>query len=619
MPRAAIEGYGYDPDGRLDRHTVSDNTGFSRNTTFSYDARGRILTTVNTTGALDELTVHYSGMGHVISSDLVSYSRNQVGGTLRYNANETFTFDALGNRRSALSSTRTTLLDNGDSRAQTSSLSSEYEAGTGRLRFTIHGNDQKRDDVLYDPAGNIVFTTQGWINDTSESIEDRASYYDASGRLQRVDYRTVASMEASPVFTTYKRALEEYRYDALGRRVLVRAQRYCQGYSVVQECQQSLIRRTVWDAEQELYEIQMPSDDNFNPLFAVGGYEENDTAPVELPLVGDDFLDRNSFFGRVAYIHGAALDQPLSIIRINYAEQKYGGTHEVYQPFAIVPLWNSRGYADNGYFAETGGAYCPQGLDATYCVNLGFPLAWTVFGRADLEPYFWHGTLIEEKRDHSGQLYKRNRYYNPEQGRFTQEDPIGLAGGLNLYGYAGGDPVNFSDPFGLCKRPNGRGVGVCLEAFIQGSFFGVGDNRRASAYGGTYKTSIRFSIDPTSGAVTGLRRDIGSTAGKKGAGRLSVSSPTSDGNGGWNLTLSGSAINGEKVGAWIDFNIKVHVGADGTVTTAGGAHDGFPSYELWSYRNGSAPSLDYFHDQGFRLNFLRLFGDSDTSVPDRRR
>ena len=31
----------------------------------------------------------------------------------------------------------------------------------------------------------------------------------------------------------------------------------------------------------------------------------------------------------------------------------------------------------------------------------------------------------------------------------TQEDPIGLAGGLNLYGLGGGDPVNHSDPFGL--------------------------------------------------------------------------------------------------------------------------------------------------------------------------
>jgi len=42
--------------------------------------------------------------------------------------------------------------------------------------------------------------------------------------------------------------------------------------------------------------------------------------------------------------------------------------------------------------------------------------------------------------------------YDPNTGIFTQEDPIGLAGGLNLYGFASGDPVNFSDPYGLCSQ-----------------------------------------------------------------------------------------------------------------------------------------------------------------------
>jgi RHS repeat-associated protein len=65
-------------------------------------------------------------------------------------------------------------------------------------------------------------------------------------------------------------------------------------------------------------------------------------------------------------------------------------------------------------------------------------------------PFTWFGTLAENGAGSTGLLYKRNRYFAPVSGRFTQADPIGLGGGLNLYGFADGDPVNFSDPFGLC-------------------------------------------------------------------------------------------------------------------------------------------------------------------------
>jgi RHS repeat-associated protein len=49
----------------------------------------------------------------------------------------------------------------------------------------------------------------------------------------------------------------------------------------------------------------------------------------------------------------------------------------------------------------------------------------------------------------SGYHYNWHRYYDPSTGRYLTPDPIGLAGGLNGYGYAGQDPIRRIDPNGL--------------------------------------------------------------------------------------------------------------------------------------------------------------------------
>jgi RHS repeat-associated protein len=58
----------------------------------------------------------------------------------------------------------------------------------------------------------------------------------------------------------------------------------------------------------------------------------------------------------------------------------------------------------------------------------------------------WKGLAYDAE---TGLYYMRARYYDPTLRRFISEDPIGLAGGINMYAFAAGDPMNGSDPSGL--------------------------------------------------------------------------------------------------------------------------------------------------------------------------
>ncbi|MDR0787462.1 MAG: hypothetical protein LBG44_06305 [Gemmatimonadota bacterium] len=127
----------------------------------------------------------------------------------------------------------------------------------------------------------------------------------------------------------------------------------------------------------------------------------------------------------------------------------------------------------------------------------------------------WYGSLIMGQADASGLSYRRNRYYSPVSGQFTQPDPIGIAGGLNVYGYANGDPVNFSDPFGLCPANERDAAGVCplVEATFSalGALVGYGAGGGAGGAFGLAMGGFGALVTAPAGAQMGAA--MGATAG----------------------------------------------------------------------------------------------------------
>ncbi|BAT38505.1 rhs element core protein, central part [Escherichia albertii] len=145
-----------------------------------------------------------------------------------------------------------------------------------------------------------------------------------------------------------------------------------------------------------------------------------------------------------------------------------------------------------------------------HCDHRGLPLALiSTEGATEwYAEYDGWGNLLNEENPHqlqqlirlpgqqydeeSGLYYNRHRYYDPLQGRYITQDPIGLAGGWNFYQYPL-NPLSKIDPLGLSAWSDAES-GACTDGICQLFSLFIGpkkfDNQETTAFDALKKSMV---------------------------------------------------------------------------------------------------------------------------------
>ncbi len=277
------------------------------------------------------------------------------------------------------------------------------------------------DSMRYDDAGNLAFKLDAnhtlWTvfvmgSGTNRLTSDHDSLWSGPTITHTYTGSGARRFELpSPLIAQNIPLVRAYYYDALGRMTgMMKGQSYNGG--VVLTDNEDGCR---YDADGQMF---LPCDE------------------TGLFLTFDGANPTAGYYGgnnRWRFFHGPGLDDPmLAVLR---------GTGDVVQgqPVYVVTDGQGRqlsaGHGDGSLNAdEEGGSTLPS----------QWRFAGATKGASSFDPDRFSNVDIPDVS-----LF-RNRAYDARTGRWTQEDPIGVGGGLNLFQFNGNDPVRNTDPFGLC-------------------------------------------------------------------------------------------------------------------------------------------------------------------------
>ncbi|MEC9881400.1 RHS repeat-associated core domain-containing protein, partial [Escherichia marmotae] len=300
--------------------------------------------------------------------------------------------------------------------------------GQDELLKTRHSR-RGETDYFYDTTGHITACR-------SEDEGYLASWqYDAAGNLlgRRAGERATAENSVVPFNRLLSYRGVHYRYDEHGRTVEKQGRSGTQSYR--------------YDAEHRMVEVTTVRGTYRYVYDALGRRtEKQHISPDGKPYNRTKFLWDG--------MRLAQESRPEGISRL-YIYSDQGS----YEPLARVDKAGKEGPNRILYFhTDVNGA--PEEMtdsDGKIVWETGYQVWGNTIQEKD------HGR-VEQNLRYQGQYldretglhYNLHRYYDPDVGRFIVTDPIGLAGGINLYQYAP-NPLSWVDPFGLSCRLNYMG------------------------------------------------------------------------------------------------------------------------------------------------------------------